>query len=323
MSTRTSDAERRALNRLKAGAAEYACGGFLNRTDTLHRTDIYTSLLYDRLQRKYNTVNEIYSSSGENWNQTLYVMLFRTLGDLGNREQYMAIAQRVPYKAVLRERGESLNIEAMLFGTSGLLYNYHDDEYTLNLKRNFEYLSRKYNITPLNPCDWNITRINPMNHPILRLAQLSAFLAQNNFVFDRMVDCRTEADVFALFGVEASTYWSSHFIPSQSSCEQPKRVGRSKSNILAINLVAILQYAYGIYTQSEALRERALTLLDVIPAEDNRYIRRWRNYGLQPKSAFETQALLQLATEYCDKTRCEECAVGRRAMQNFGWIDAL
>ncbi len=318
-----SDHNRRAYNRLKAGAAEYACGGFLNSIDSLRRTEIYTALLYDRLKRKCDAVDEIYHSSGDNWNQTFYVMLFRTLGDLGNREQYMAIAERVPYKAVLRERGESLNIEALLFGTSGLLYNYHDDEYTLNLKRNFEYLSHKYNITPLSPSDWNIARINPMNHPIVRLAQLSAFLLQNNFVFDRVVECRTESDVFELFGVEASTYWSSHFIPSQTTLDQPKRVGHAKSNILAINLIAILQYAYGTYTQNDALRDRALSLLDVIPAEDNRYIRRWREYGLTPKSAFETQALLQLSTQYCDLVRCEECRVGSRAMQNFGWIDAL
>ena len=79
----------------------------------------------------------------------------------------------------------------------------------------------------------------------------------------------------------------------------------------------MLQFAYGSYTGREALRDSALTLLERLPAEDNRYMRGWHDAGLMPRSAFESQALLQLATEYCAAKRCAECPVGRRILNNL------
>ena len=87
--------------------------------------------------------------------------------------------------------------------------------------------------------------------------------------------------------------------------------------IIGINLVSVLQFAYGSYTGREALRDSALTLLERLPAEDNRYMRGWHDAGLTPRSAFESQALLQLATEYCAAKRCAECPVGRRILNNL------
>ena len=89
------------------------------------------------------------------------------------------------------------------------------------------------------------------------------------------------------------------------------------ANIIGINLVSVLQFAYGSYTGREALRDSALTLLERLPAEDNRYMRGWHDAGLTPRSAFESQALLQLATEYCAAKRCAECPVGRRILNNL------
>ena len=87
--------------------------------------------------------------------------------------------------------------------------------------------------------------------------------------------------------------------------------------IIGINLVSVLQFAYGSYTGREALRDSALTLLERLPAEDNRYMRNWRNTGVMIRNAFESQALLQLATEYCPAKRCTECPVGRRILQSI------
>jgi len=304
----------RALHRLEAGAADYACGRYLSRLDTLRRSDLYTQLAYDRLQRKYRVIREIFDESGSNWNQTFYVMLFRTIGDTTNREPFMELARRVDYRIVLRERMSLHAVESMLFGCSGLLDNYRYDTYTLDLKRDFAYFARKYDIVPMTGSCWNLNRIKPLNHPLLRIAQLAAFLAANEFVIDRMLECRNDADVHRLFSAEASEYWYTHYIPAIAAAELPKRIGKFKSDLLGINLVAQIQYAYGAYTDNEALRERAIALLEAIPAEENRYMRHWRFYDVLPRNAYESQALLQLATEYCDRRRCRECPAGLRIL---------
>lgn len=310
------DGEREAelLDRLRAGAGTYACGTYLAALDPLHRTELLTALAYDRLRRKFRALRTLYTEAGENWNQTFYLLFFRTLGDKRNQPAYLTLARRVTYATVLRERASLHNVEAMLFGCSGLLELYPHDSYTLDLRRDFEYLAVKYGIEPMDASEWDLTRLHPANHPVLRLAQAAAFFAGHEFVVDRVLGCRTGEDVERLFGTEASAYWSTHYLPGVASGRQPKRIGSFKSNILGINLVAIMQYAYGSYMDSDPLRNRAIALLERLAAEDNVYMRGWQAEGLVPRNAFESQALLQLATEYCAARRCTECPVGRRRL---------
>ena len=309
-----ADAEARTIERLKAGAGAYACGGSLAALDELQRTEIGTALIFDRLQRKMHTVEALRSEASENWNQTFYLLYFRTLGDRQNQEAYLRLARKVPYKIVLRERLAPHAVEAMLFGASGLLELYRNDTYTLDLRRSFEYLAAKYDIEPMDASEWVLTEIRPANHPVLRLAQAAEFFAQDEFVMERAMACRTEEEIRRLFSIEASPYWRTHHIPGAESDESPKRIGAFKANIIGINLVVVLQFAYGSYTGNERLRDSALTLLERLPAEDNRYMRAWQAAGIRPRNAFESQALLQLATEYCDRRRCAECPVGRRRL---------
>jgi len=306
------------LNRLTAGAATSECGGPLAALRPPERYEVYTALLFDRLRRKLTVLDALHDESGGNWNQTFYLMYFRTLGDRKNQDAYLSLARRVPYKYVLRERLAPHAVEAMLFGASGLLELYRHDEYTLDLRRNFEYLAAKYAIEPMDAGAWELSGIRPANHPVLRIAQAAVFFAQDDLVMDRAMACRTEEELREFFCVEASDYWRTHHIPGIAGDETVKRIGKFKADLIGINLVAVMQYAYGSYTGRDALRDHALTLLEKLPAEDNRYMRGWAGAGLAPRNAFESQALLQLATEYCASKRCEECPVGQRILQRIG-----
>ena len=296
------------LNRLQAGAGTYACGGYLAGLGSLQRSEICTALLFSRLERKMRMVDALREEASENWNQTFYLLYFRTLGDRRNQEAYLSLARRVPYKVVLRERLAPRAVEAMFFGASGLLTLYPHDAYTLDLARDFEYLAAKYDIEPLEAGVWELDEVRPANHPVF---------IQDEFVMERAMSCRTEEDIRRLFCIEASAYWRTHHIPGIASDEHPKRLGAFKANIIGINLVSVLQFAYGSVTGRETLRVSALTLLERLPAEDNRYMRNWRNTGVSIRNAFESQALLQLATEYCPAKRCTECPVGRRILQSI------
>ena len=174
-----TEAEARTIERLRAGAGTYACGGYLAALDGLQRTEICTALIFDRLQRKMRTVETLHSEADGNWNQTFYLLYFRTLGDRQNQEAFLRLARKVPYKIVLRERLAPHAVEAMLLGASGLLELYRGDAYTLDLRRSFEYLAAKYGIEATDASEWALTEIRPANHPVLRLAQAAEFFAQD------------------------------------------------------------------------------------------------------------------------------------------------
>lgn len=303
------------IERLQAGASTVACGAYIASLDALHRAEIYNTLGYERLTRKNNDINRLYEECGNDWPQTTYMMLLRTLGTPENKTAFTTLARTVPYAAILRERLVQQNIEAMLVGASGLLDMYPHDEYILALRRNFEYLAAKYGIAPMRASEWRITNIRPNNFPILRMSQIASFLASTRDVMDRLFACRTGRDVYELFSAEASPYWLKHYIPGKESPALTKRIGHMKCNLLAINLVSQMQFAYGSYIERESLRTSALSLLENTEAEDNSIIKPWSQYGAKPQTAFDSQALLQLSNEYCRHRRCDACPVGRRIIQ--------
>ncbi len=305
--------------RLQAGAGACGCGGFLAGLTPPARGEVFTALVFDRLQRKMRRVEALHRETGEDWPRTFYLLYFRTLSDLRNQETYLRLARLVPYKAVLRERQAPHAVEAMLLGASGLLDLCETDDYTLGLRRSFEHLSAKYGIEPMRPDVWKLRGLRPANHPVLRIAQAAAFFVQDEFVMARAMACADENDVRRLFCIDAPEYWCSHALPGLAGDGKPRRLGAFKAHIIGINLVAVLQFAYGTYTGKDALRDHALSLLERLSAEENRYVSAWCDRGLRPADAFSTQALLQLSTEYCAPAsgtpRCADCPVGRRILQ--------
>lgn len=306
----------RTINQLKAGAALFACGEYLAHLSSLEQIEIYTKLSFERLRRKHEDIARTYAASYENWNQTFYTTLLRFLGAPNNSGAFERLASKVNYGLILRYQNSLPTLEALLIGASGLLDCYPDDDYTSQLKSDFAYLAHKHNIEKMQPEEWVTRRIYPHNHPVLRMAQAAAFLSQHDFILDTLLKCRNPKDVAKLFGIGASEYWTNHFTPTHISPDSVKRIGYSKANILGINVIAQIQFAYGYYIGSEELHERALSLLENTPAESNSKVNRWAVYGVRPTNAFETQALIQLGDCYCKQKRCEECPIGRRIIKS-------
>ena len=317
------DERKRNINRLKAGASYFGCGGYLSKLDTLHRLDIYNKLGFERLSRKNSDINHIFEECQQNWQQTFYTMLMRTMGGVDNKEAFTELARRVPYAILLREREVAANVEALLIGASGLLTLYPHDEYILNLKRNFSYLSTKYSITAMEASAWRLKRIYPNNHPILRLSQVASFITYTREMMDRMRACTSGDDVYNLFSCQTLPYWQTHYIPASTSPSVAKRTGRTKTDLLAINLVVQMQFAYSSYTGNERLYSRALGLLESLPAEKNSIIAQWNSFGPLARTAFDSQALLQLSFEYCRDRRCEECLVGKQILDKTAPVESL
>ena len=311
------DTVQRMINRLEAGSATFECGGYISKLDPFIRTSIYTRLLFERLQRKNDYIVNLYKNGGLKWEQVVYVLLFRFLGAPANTEAFEKLARLIPYTVTHRYRRSEQSLEALLIGGSGLLDIYPNNTYTQELRVQFEYLSQKHNLQKMSASEWTLNRIYPKNNPVLRIFQLVSILSQPNFDIEAVLACRTAEDVGRLFMHEAEESRLAQFVSFMESAKECGRIGRGKSDILAINVVAPVQFSYGSYIDSDRLRDRALNLLDSTPAENNAKVRRWSNNGLIPLSAFETQVLIQLGDEYCLKRRCRECPVGEQIIKSL------
>ena len=310
----SSEAHAYTLEKLREGREHGACSEHIMHLDAMHRDVVINTLAFERLERKNRDIYTIYKSVEDDWNQTFLVMLLRVIGGTENRYAFEQLARRVPYHVIMRENAAVINIEALLLGASGLLDLYDEDEYIATLRDIFNHYTSKYNIKPMSFDSWQLTRIYPANHPTLRIVQIAGCLHNDRLSMHSATMCQRRQQVYELLESKASSYWLHHFSKNTPTQIAP-RIGRFKSDIIAINLVAQMQYAYGSYIQNDAMIDRAIQLLEDIPAEENRYMKLWQERTSVARNAYESQALLQLTTEYCIKGRCAECPLAQRLIE--------
>ena len=110
--------------------------------------------------------------------------------------------------------------------------------------------------------------------------------------------------------MSALPYWQQHYTFGQVSSASRKELQAASLDLILINTVAPLFFAYGRSTMHEALAERAFDLLESVAAEHNSIVRAWERAGISVRTAADSQALLQLRTHYCDRKDCLRCRFG-------------
>lgn len=300
------------LEELRAGASNCACALHIQQINSVDYESLLIALFFERMQRKTNDIERIFNTlAGKNWNETFHIMLFRVMGGMDNRQAMTELATRVNSSIIMRENSSIINIEALLLGTSGLLDIYPDDNHVKRLRLEFSHLANKYDIIPMLPGEWNLSVHYRHNHPTLRIAQLAACLHNKAFTVHNALRCTNRKDVYDLFDGRASEYWVENFAAAKQTTSVNERIGQLKSDLLGINLIAPLLYAYGRYTLDEEMSYSSLTLLESIAAEHNRFTKTWFRMGVEPRDAIVSQAILQLSKEYCTPLRCHECPLGK------------
>ena len=108
-----------------------------------------------------------------------------------------------------------------------------------------------------------------------------------------------------------SEYWDTHYVfASTASTPTKKRITDNAVTLLLINSVAPFYYSYGRRKDCEQYCEQAILLLEQLKAENNYIIRGWMDCGILVKNAADSQALIQLKKQYCDRRDCLRCRIG-------------
>jgi hypothetical protein len=292
-----------------------ACQNELRKLDSFFIRHWLHSLLIERLKLKSDAIIKIFSQTGSDWDETFYRILTRYFGFRVNTEPFEMLASALPFRVIRKHADNRFQIEAMLFGTAGMLEEglfkeAVSDKYYKDLIKEFKILSAKYSLMPIHGWLWKFCRLRPVNFPTVRISQLSALLSTAGGLFSRTLDVTDIRQLKDLFGVSASSYWDDHYIFGKKSKTISKNTGTQAADIFLINAVIPLIFIYGRYHDNHAVCEKALTFLEEINPETNFVTRDWKSAGIEVESAFYTQALLQLTDEYCKKRRCLECRIG-------------
>jgi hypothetical protein len=135
-------------------------------------------------------------------------------------------------------------------------------------------------------------------------------------LFSKIKEGSSIKSIRQLLQVTPNDYWHYHYVFDEPSAFKKKKLGEEMINNILINTVVPVLFAYGHYHGESSYKEKALQWLEVIDAEKNSITRGFAALQVGNKSAFDSQALLQLRNEYCSTKRCLDCAVGNKLLRN-------
>jgi len=268
------------------------------------------TVLSERLERKVSDILILLEQYKDDWNEVFYIILTRNFGFGNNNEAFEWLAKSLPFRYIRKQRCNSLQIEALLFGQAGLLSDTHDDPYYQSLQQEYRFLQKKYKLKPVDYGSIKQLRMRPINFPHLRLAQLAAIWTHNDTLFSRILENNQLETLKTCFDVTLSEYWDTHYHFQFPSPMRKKTIGLNATNIILINTVVPILFAYGKKKQLPEYCTQSLQMLENIPPESNRLITGFTDAGIRIKNACDTQALIQLRREYCEKKKCLYCRIG-------------
>ena len=269
-----------------------------------------SALQMERFEQKNAQLIERLRHCNNHWEDAFFMTLARNFGFGLNSDAFETWAKHIPLRAVDKHRDSLFQIEALFFGQAGILSDPDGDEYYLKLKHEYEYLAHKFQLTPMDVTLWRFLRLRPSNFPHIRIAQLACLYHRAYGLLSQLMEKTTLKEIRDLLRGGTSEYWLTHYAFGGSSPSRPKTLSESSLDLLIINTVVTFLYAYGIYQGKEELCSRANRFLEELKPENNYIIRMWSQCGLKVSHAGDSQALIQLKKQYCDRRDCLRCRIG-------------
>ena len=275
-----------------------------------------SALQIERLEQKTEQINRWLEMCEKDWKRAFFVSLARSLGMSINSDVMERWALRIPLGALAKHRDNLLQVEALFLGLAGFLPEdqAEDEDETIKLYlREYLFLKHKFSLpAPVEETQWNMLRLHPSNFPQVRVAQLATlYHKHSDDFFSLMLEARNEKDVAGLLDVSLSPFWKRHYNLRQLSARScDKHIGPTARRIVIINTLVPFMYTYGKHISNSALVSNAIKFMEQIPPEDNRILRAWRACGLVAQHAGDSQSLIQLERNYCERKDCLRCRFG-------------
>lgn len=301
---------------LVGATIEVPCATKIKQVPHLTIVEWVESLAFERLHGKVERIHQLLDSFNGSWEDVCYVTLARNFGFGINNDAFERLARRTPLRLLGKHSDSVLQIEALLFGQAGMLDAQKPgmDSYYNQLCTEYAFLSNKFQLTPMEKESWKLFRIRPQNFPYRRIAMLAQFIEGGFRMMNRILEAEGEKEMRALFEVELSGYWTKHYTFGKPNERATATLSRSSINIILINTVAPLLYAYGELTGNYEMTDKAIKLLEDLRAESNSIVSHFVAYGIDCPDALTSQALVQLKREYCDARKCIYCKIGHHLL---------
>ena len=279
-----------------------------------------SALQTERLEQKTDAIVRRVEQSGGSWESAYFATLARNYGFGVNSDAFETWAHHIPLQQVARHRDDLFQVEALFMGQAGLLdikqipARYQSDAlaegYFSRLRNEYLYLAHKFSLQPMDPTLWRFLRLRPQNFPHIRIAQLARLYHEQRAGLSQLLACETVEQLKNLLSTSVTPYWETHYTFGSTSVKSQKHISQASLQLIIINTAIPMLFAWGRHHAKDNLCDRAFELLEQLGAERNHIVRLWQQCGLEVTTAGDSQALIQLKREYCDRKDCLRCRIG-------------
>ena len=295
--------------------AEYPrCYPILSKLSGFEIHSWLSALLAERLKERLDQIQERLLHLDNDWNDCLFVTIARNFGFGLNGDAFEQWALSFSLRAVDKHRDSLMQVEALFFGQAGLLADdslsmeQQADDYWQALRKEYAYLAHKFGLTPMAHHAWKLLRTRPHNFPHIRLAQLAYLYHHRAIDLSTLVDCDSLKQVRSLLQTNTSAYWRNHYAFGVLADDMHRSITRSTQDLLIVNSIIPILVAYHRHRLQD--ESTVLSWYEDVRPENNRMIRLWQKCKVEPQHAGDTQALILLKKNYCDRKRCLDCRFG-------------
>ncbi|WP_417876778.1 DUF2851 family protein [Winogradskyella sediminis] len=286
------------------------CESDFNIVDDFLLNNWLDRLYIDRLEQKSETIQQLLTASHNDWEAVLFKMLLKNFGLKVNGDAFLSLANSFDFSIIRKLQKDVLNLEALLFGQSKLLESSDvEDVYFKGLQQRYHFLKHKFNLDNKGVIPLQFFRLRPPNFPTIRLSQFANLYSLESNLFSKMMRLTTRDEFYEFFDIGVTQFWMTHYTFSKTSKPFKKGITKAFIDLLIINTLIPLKFSYA-KAQGKPIDESVFQLLKTIKMENNSIVSRFLDLKPIEKHALNSQALLQLKLQYCDKNKCLQCAIG-------------
>lgn len=331
---------------MKCASSTLPCASTIKSLPQILHTEWLTALAVERLYNKSDRILDLVEHTEGDWEAAAYITLARALGFGLNAEPFEVMAKNLPLRFLNRHRDELITIEALVFGQAGMIPppSENEDGYVTRLRQEYLFMARKFSLHPL-PLQWKMSRTRPQNFPYRRLAILAEKIHDGFSLIGRLDDimerlrqareksflesniyyshlpepatpsCPSLKEIRKEFDVRLTGFWATHYsFNTTGTTAIPRALTDSSIDRMVINVTVPLMLARATARGDVETMHMIPELLHSFRAEDNKDVRLFASAGITSRDAFDSQALIELRREYCEKNKCIYCRFGHRML---------
>ncbi len=279
---------------------------------------MFDKVLIERLERKGSEILDLYILNKNDWEETFWQTLARNFGFKINNDAFERLSRAVPYKLLLKHSDNIIKLEALLYGQSGMLEEAPEDSYTTLLKKEYAFLSHKYSLADkkMPAHTWKFLRTRPYNFPTIRIAQLAVMLKNSDKLINLIYEKKEIREYMQFLKTPVSNYWKEHYKFGEKMKTAVPGITETAVYNIIINVVIPFKTARYMAGISENFPDEQFGLLEKLPSEINKIANEWEGVGIKMKTAFDSQAGIELYNQYCLKRKCLYCTIGTHIIRH-------